>query len=161
MIRKEHITVVNEFDSLTDFSEEEQTIIDAAQQSALNAYAPYSNFKVGACVLLENGKHVTGNNQENAAYPSGLCAERVAIYYANSIYPDDSVKAIAICAINQNGLINNPVPPCGACRQVLLETEIRFKSPIKVILIGKDKYQVIENCSQLLPLNFDKENLTL
>ncbi|HAZ03233.1 MAG TPA: cytidine deaminase, partial [Marinilabiliales bacterium] len=130
MIKKEHITTVYEYDSAADLSSDLQKIIIESKEAALRAYAPYSNFNVGAAVLLSNGEVFSGNNQENAAYPSGLCAERVAIFYANSKYPNVPVLAIAICAFNKNGILKTPVPPCGSCRQVLLESEIRFKTPI-------------------------------
>jgi cytidine deaminase len=159
MIKKEHITTVYEYDSAADLSSDLQKIIIESKEAALRAYAPYSNFNVGAAVLLSNGEVFSGNNQENAAYPSGLCAERVAIFYANSKYPNVPVLAIAICAFNKNGILKTPVPPCGSCRQVLLESEIRFKTPIKIILVGQQSLQVIGNVSELLPLSFQKDNL--
>lgn len=159
MIKKEYKTTVTEYSSETELDSQEQLLIKKAKEAAKKAYAPYSKFNVGSCVLLENGEFFSGNNQENAAYPSGLCAERVSIFYANSMYPDVAVTSIAICASTENGLIKTPVPPCGSCRQVLLETEMRFKKPIKVILIGNESIQVIENISQLLPLSFQKDNL--
>ncbi len=159
MIKKEYTIKTIEYSSEAEMSNQDSELIKMAKNAAKNAYAPYSEFKVGACVLLENGKLITGNNQENSAYPSGLCAERVAIFYANSVFPDIAVKAIAICAINKNGLLKNPVSPCGACRQVMLETELRFNKPIRTILIGKEKIIAIDNISQLLPLHFSKNNL--
>lgn len=160
MIQKKYITIATEYDSETEFSKTDQKLIQLAKDATKNAYAPYSKFNVGACVLLENGEVFSGNNQENAAYPSGLCAERVAIFYANSKYPTIPVTAIAICAMNENGILNTPVPPCGSCRQVLLETELRFDTPIKIILIGKNRLTTIDNVSQLLPLHFKKDNLS-
>jgi cytidine deaminase len=159
-VKKEYITTVFEYESEKELSSEYQQLISLAREATLKAYAPYSNFNVGASVLLANGEIFSANNQENAAYPSGLCAERVAIFYANSNYPDVPVKAIAVCASNSNGILNTPVPPCGACRQVLLETEMRFESPIEVILVGKQRLHVIKNIAQLLPLNFLKGNLS-
>jgi cytidine deaminase len=159
-MKKEYITTVYEYESEKELPEAYQELIKNAREATNNAYAPYSKFNVGASVLLNNGKVFTGSNQENAAYPSGLCAERVAMFYANSTYPTIPVKAIAICASNSNGLLKTPVPPCGACRQVLLETELRFDSPIEVLLIGKESIQIIKNTSQLLPLNFKKSNLS-
>ena len=159
MIKKEHITTVLEYNSEAEFSELEKALINKAKAAAAKAYAPYSKFNVGACVLLENNELIEANNQENAAYPSGMCAERNAIFYANGKFPEAAVKTMAITASNANGIVPTPVPPCGSCRQVMLETEMRFKKPIKVILIGREKIQVIENVSQLLPLNFVKENL--
>jgi cytidine deaminase len=159
-VKKEYITTVFEYESEKELSSEYQQLISLAREATLKAYAPYSNFNVGASVLLANGEIFSANNQENAAYPSGLCAERVAIFYANSNFPDVPVKAIAVCASNSNGILNTPVPPCGACRQVLLETEMRFESPIEVILVGKQRLHVIKNIAQLLPLNFLKSNLS-
>lgn len=160
MIKKELLTTIFEYDSTDDFTKSEQILIEKAKEAAKKAYAPYSKFNVGACVLLENGAMIPANNQENAAYPSGMCAERNAIFYANGIYPDVAVTTLAITAMNDNGTVPTPVPPCGSCRQVLLETEMRFKKPIKIILVGKNKIQVVHNVSQLLPLNFVKDNLT-
>lgn len=136
-----------------------QQLIIAAKQASEDAYAAYSNFKVGAALLLDNKEIITGNNQENAAYPSGLCAERVATFYANAKYPDNAVLAIAIAASNNNGFLDFPIAPCGACRQVLLETEQRYAQPISIILYGTDKIQVIPNAKSLLPFFFDQTAL--
>lgn len=137
-----------------------QKLIEKASEAAKGAYAPYSSFYVGAAVLLENGEIITGNNQENASYPSGLCAERVALFYANSRFPNLKVKAIAISAFNNNHkLVSEPVSPCGSCRQVILESQLRQNEPITLILNGKNKIQVIEDASLLLPLNFNKNML--
>ena len=158
MIEKEFLTTIFEYESATELPQEFQKIIIDSKDASQRSYSPYSKFKVGASVLLANGEVVSGNNQENAAYPSGLCAERVAIFYANSKFPDVPVKAIAISAYNRNGILKTPVTPCGACRQVLLETEVRFNSPITVILVGQNTIQLIKNCSQLLPLSFKNDN---
>jgi len=159
MIQKEYITKVTEFNSEKELSEQDQHLINLAKEATKNAYAPYSKFKVGACVLLANGETFLGNNQENAAYPSGLCAERVAVFYANAKFPDVAVTKIAICAANHNGFLEVPIPPCGSCRQVLLETELRFNSAIKLILSSDKKVITVDSVSQLLPLHFKKENL--
>lgn len=159
MRQKELKIWITEYHKIEDLPEIEKILVTAALNIVDQAYAPYSNFKVGAAVLLENDEIITGTNQENAAYPSGLCAERVALFYANSKFPNVSVKAIAICAKNQNGLIEIPISPCGSCRQVMLETETRFNRPIKVILTGTKLIQVLENSKQLLPLHFDKDYL--
>ncbi len=158
MHTKEIKTIIHEYDSIDELPEKDIVVINEAKQAAQKAYAPYSKFKVGACVLLENGELIQGNNQENAAYPSGLCAERVAMFYANAKYPDIPVKAIAICAYVNSKLLEEPVTPCGSCRQVLLESETRFHSPIKIILFGENKISIIDNVKQLLPLNFDNNN---
>lgn len=134
-------------------------LIDEAKKQTKDAYAVYSKFHVGAAVLLENGKIVCGNNQENSAYPSGLCAERTAVFYANSQYPDVPVKSIAIAAYTNGEFLSEPITPCGGCRQVLLETENRYGKNIKIILYGTEKTYVLENVKQLLPLSFGKESL--
>lgn len=159
MITREYKTIIQEYTSEEELNSEDQKLIESAKKVTQKAYAPYSNFKVGASVLLANGEVFSGSNQENAAYPSGLCAERVALFYANSKFPDVAVKSIAICAENANGFMEQPIPPCGSCRQVILESENRFKNEIKVILIGTKLIQIIENSKQLLPLYFDNERL--
>ncbi|MCK5823118.1 MAG: cytidine deaminase [Bacteroidales bacterium] len=160
MQTKEIKTIIHEYNSIEELPQEDILVVKKAKKAAQRAYAPYSKFKVGACVLLENGEFIEGNNQENAAYPSGLCAERVAMFYANSKYPDVPVKTIAVCAYVNSKLLDEPVPPCGSCRQVLLESETRFNSPIKVILIGENKISIIDNVKQLLPLSFDNNNFS-
>jgi cytidine deaminase len=153
------ITHVFEYDSIDELSVEEQELVKNAKEAALRAYAPYSKFNVGAALSLENGEIIQGNNQENSAYPSGLCAERVAMFYANSKFPDVAVTALAITARSNGSFSENPIPPCGSCRQVLLETEARYKQPIKVILCGEKKIKVVKNIKELLPLSFEKEML--
>lgn len=138
----------------------DQDLLKAAKKAVINAYAPYSNFSVGAAVLLEDGKIITGNNQENAAYPSGLCAERVAIFYASSQHPNLKIIAVAISVKSKNGIINIPVPPCGACRQAMAEYEIKFDLPIKLIMSGETGEVFISpSVSNLLPLLFSSKNL--
>ena len=154
------ITTIREYDSVNEFSKEEQNLIQKCKEAIKTSYAPYSKFNVGAAVLLANGEIISGSNQENAAYPSGLCAERVAIFYANSKFPDIPVKALAITAFTKKEYTERPVPPCGSCRQVILETETRFKTPIKVILVSRNKITVINDAKSLLPLNFDEHFLT-
>lgn len=149
------ITTVLEFDSLEEFTPRERKTIEHALAAAKDAWAPYSGFKVGAAVLLENDEVVIGNNQENAAYPSGLCAERVALFSAHAQHPTKKVLCMAICAIKDGKLIDAPVSPCGSCRQVILESNIRFNTPIKLIMHGREKTLVVENSSELLPLSFD------
>jgi len=150
---------IQEYSNLSDLSDIEQTLVKKAKDSVNRAYAPYSQFKVGASLLLENGKIFCGNNQENAAYPSGLCAERVVMFYANANYPGVKMKVMAIVAKNQKGFIKKPVYPCGSCRQVLIENENHFRNLIKLILVGEEKIHIIENASQLLPMGFDKSVL--
>ena len=151
---------IHEYESVNDLSAADAELAEKCKEAAINAYAPYSQFSVGAAVRLANGKIVTGNNQENAAYPSGLCAERVAVFYANAQYPNESVEALAVIAMNsKKEVLKVPAPPCGSCRQVLLETEQRFKKPMKIILVGSESIRIIENAKSLLPLNFDKDML--
>lgn len=142
--------------SIPELSGIEKKLILAAFSAAPKAYAPYSGFQVGAAVLLENGEIITGNNQENAAYPSGLCAERVALFYANSLYPELKVTTIAIAAQTQSGTTQSPVSPCGACRQVILESENRYEYPIRILMVGANAVYAVDSIKELLPLHFGK-----
>ncbi|MDR0232717.1 MAG: cytidine deaminase [Dysgonamonadaceae bacterium] len=139
--------------SYSELNEKEKSLIDLAKNATKNAYAPYSKFSVGAAVLLDNGEMVTGNNQENIAYPSGLCAERVALYYANATFPNAKVEAIAVAAYFKGDFVEK-ISPCGACRQVLQETEDRYKSPIRILLYGKKEIYIVESANDLMPLSF-------
>ena len=142
-----------------ELSEADRTLVDEAKQATSRSYAPYSHFSVGAAVRLANGEVVSGTNQENAAYPSGICAERTTLFYANSRYPDQAVKALAIAAHNGTDFVDTPIPPCGACRQVILETEQRFGQPIHILLFGKEVIYVMDGIGNLLPLSFGTEFL--
>lgn len=134
----------------------DRELMDAAREATNRSYAPYSHFSVGAAARLANGIVVTGTNQENAAYPSGLCAERTTLFYANSQHPDQAVTTLAIAARNEHDeFLESPIPPCGACRQVMLETEKRFKQPMRVLLYGKKGIYELKNVGELLPLSFD------
>ena len=141
--------------SYEELSPEEKILIDRAKEASNHSYAPYSRFQVGAAALLNNGEIIQGNNQENAAYPSGLCAERTTLFYANSRYPDQPVITLAIAARTEKDFIDNPIPPCGACRQVILETEKRYGQPIRILLYGKECIYEIKSIGDLLPLSFD------
>lgn len=141
----------------SELSPEELTLEAKALEAAYAAYAPYSRFCVGAAVLLDNGQIVSGSNQENAAYPSGTCAERTALFYAGAQYPQARPQALAIVALNQEGRVPL-ITPCGACRQVILETATRF-APYPVLLIGEEEAVVLEDCRQLLPFAFDGSDL--
>ena len=144
----------------SEFTAEERRLVDAAKEATWRSYSPYSNFSVGAALLLANGEVVTGANQENCAYPSGLCAERTAVFYANARYPDVPVLALCIAARNSSGeFCEMPVAPCGACRQVLSETEERFHTSIKVLLYGTKGMYEIDSVRDLLPVNFDSSFL--
>lgn len=138
-----------------ELSDEDKKLIDQSIEATKRSYAPYSKFSVGAAALLDNGITVTGNNQENAAYPSGLCAERTTLFYANSQYPESAVKTLAIAARTERDFIETPIPPCGACRQVILETEKRFGNSIRILLYGKKCIYIVEGIGSLLPLSFD------
>ncbi len=144
---------------LEECSDVEKKLIDTAKKATLMAYAPYSGFLVGAAVLLENGEIVTGNNQENAAYPSGLCAERVAVFSAHSVYPEQKVKMIAIAAWSNGSFTDAAITPCGACRQVLLEAENRFHAPMRILMYSNDGVYVVDSIKKLLPLSFGDEML--
>lgn len=151
--------VVYEFKNIGELPENDQRLLIEARRITALAYAPYSGFHVGAAVLLDNGKIITGNNQENSAYPSGLCAERVALFYANANYPDSTVNTIAISAAKNGILVDEPVKPCGGCRQALAEAEVRFETPIRIILDGQDSILVLIGVESLLPLSFSKKAL--
>ena len=149
------------FDSINNLNSEDQNLITAAINAINNAYAPYSNFYVGAAVLLENGKIITGNNQENAAYPTGLCAERVAIFYASSQFPGIKIKSIAVSAKSKKYNINYPIAPCGSCRQAISEYEVKMDSPIRLIMSGESgEIYISPSISNLLPLMFSSKNLS-
>lgn len=141
--------------SYEELSSNEKLLVEEAKKASLRSYSPYSQFKVGAALLLQNGEIVSGNNQENAAFPSGLCAERTALFYANSKYPDSAVIAIAVAAYTDGNYLNHPITPCGACRQVILEAQNRYKQPIQLILYGEKEIYRIEKITDLLPLSFD------
>lgn len=143
----------------SDYPEGKKELLEKAKTSALKAYAPYSKYHVGAAVLLDDGTIVTGNNQENAAYPSGLCAERTALFYANANHPDKAVKAIAIAAHNKGQYSKDVCTPCGSCRQVLVEVENRYDSPVEIIMYGEGQIYEVDSIRDLLPLSFGKESM--
>lgn len=145
---------VFEYSNPDDLPEKDKMLLLSARDAGHNAYAPYSGFRVGAAALLENGEIIRGNNQENAAYPSGLCAERVALFYASANFPFIGVKALAISNVN-----NKDTKPCGACRQVIAEYEDLSGMPIRIILDGGNSITVFEGIDNLLPLRFKKSDL--
>jgi cytidine deaminase len=150
----------SEFDHVDELNPEDRKLVNDARESVLNAYAPYSGFNVGAAVLLENGKTITGNNQENASYPVGLCAERVAIFSAGANYPGIKIKSIAITALSKKFMIDKPVAPCGACRQAIAEYEHRYKTPIRLVMVGEQgKVLVAEGIKNFLPPMFNGDDL--
>ena len=149
-------TIITVFDEISELSNEDNQLLNDAIKVRKTAYSPYSHFSVGAALLMNNGKIVTGNNQENAAYPSGMCAERVAIYSAGALYPDSTVLKIAISASSSKKIVSKPVGPCGACRQAIAEYEYKQVTPIEIIFMGETG-QIIktESLKDLLPLSFD------
>lgn len=153
---KKKITIsYNHYPNVSVLTEENQQLVSAAQKAVRNAYAPYSKFSVGAAVLLDNGKIIEGNNQENIAYPSGLCAERVAMFYAGANYPDHKVQKIAIAS---DGDLIGPesfLTPCGSCRQVMAEVSQRQKSSFEILLLNNDEsVLVFDSINDLLPFVF-------
>lgn len=153
-----HISVLVKKEA--ELTSEELRLLDEARRATYRSYAPYSHFSVGAAVELTDGTIVSGSNQENAAYPSGLCAERTAVFYANSRYPEQPIRRICIVARNTEGqFLQRPISPCGACRQVLLEAEQRAKNAIEVLLYGTDGVYIISSIKDLLPLGFDESLL--
>jgi cytidine deaminase len=153
---KMHFT---DYSVTTELPDDDQMLIIEAKAAASGAYAPYSNFKVGAAILFEDGTVIRGANVENAAYPSGSCAEKTALSYAISNFPGKRAVAVAIAALAGGKLTREPVPPCGNCRQMLLEEEKRLGKSIKIILAGKERTIVVKNCESLMPLSFTKSNL--
>lgn len=160
MIKKDLSFQIFEVDSHAELNPQEQKLVKLAREMTEKAYAPYSEFFVGAAVLLGNGEIITGSNQENGAYPSGLCAERVAVFAASAMFPGVPMKVIAVSAKSTRLKMEEPVSPCGACRQVLLEYEILQKAPIRVLLAKEDgKILIIEKVHDLLPLSFSGNDL--
>ena len=147
------------YNSIGELDEQERRLLEAANDATRTSYAPYSKFNVGAAVLLENGEIIAGSNQENAAYPSGLCAERVAVFYANAKYPNVAIKAIAVSSAVNNTLNDKEVYPCGACRQVLVESENRQPAKIKFIMGGVKSIIVLDSVSLMLPFTFDLDEM--
>jgi cytidine deaminase len=145
--------------NIDECSDNEKKLIKKAKDAALSAYAPYSGYHVGAAALLSDDTIVTGNNQENAAYPSGLCAERTALFYANAQHPNLAVNAIAIAAYNKGEFTMDVCTPCGSCRQVLVEVESRYNNPVKIIMYGQKHVYIVDSIKSLLPLCFEKDAL--
>ena len=144
---------------LDELTEEQRAVVEIAKEQTKNSYSPYSHFQVGAAAKLANGVIIRGSNQENAAYPSGLCAERTALFAAGAQYPDQPVTKLAIACFTGGHFTKEPGSPCGACRQVMLETEHRYAGKMEVLLYGENETYVFESAADLLPLIFVKENL--
>ena len=153
-------SVLQIYDSFDELPEDIQDLMKKSMEIRDKAYAPYSEFLVGAALLLENGEVVLGNNQENACYPSGLCAERTAIYYAGANYPDVAIQKMALTAKSLKYKLVTPTPPCGACRQAIAEYEVKQKEPIEIFFMGETgKVVKSSSLSNLLPLIFDNSYL--
>lgn len=147
-------TLIHEV-QMDELTSDERTLIEMAIEGTNRSYAPYSNFHVGAAIQLENGVRFIGCNQENAAFPAGICAERSAIFAAGAQYPDQPVTMLAITARGKDGeVIAEPASPCGTCRQVLIETETRFHNPVRILLYGRNRVYVVDSIKQLMPLSF-------
>lgn len=137
-----------------ELSDEIRELMEAAKKATDNSFAPYSHFHVGAAVRLKDGSIVIGANQENAAFPSGLCAERTAIFSAQANHPELAIVEVAIAARNENGFLSQPISPCGGCRQVMLGIEDRYKQPITVYLYGTEAIYQFQSAKDLLPFSF-------
>lgn len=141
--------------SYSELSEKELELVNIAREATYRSYSPYSHFRVGAAILLSNGEIITGANQENAAYPSGTCAERSACYYAGAAYPDAKFEAVAIAARAADGeFVSEPCSPCGACRQALLQYELLAGKGVKLLLVGAEKVYRLDSIRALLPFAF-------
>ena len=149
-------TILQVFDGINELPNQIQELMQKAIEARENSYAPYSRFKVGAAILLDNKEIVIGNNQENAAYPSGICAERVAIFQSGAAFPNDKVLQIAITARSEDYLLNTPTPPCGGCRQAIAEYKTKQKQPIEIYFMGETgKVMKSDSINALLPFGFD------
>ena len=155
MTNKEIRIAYFEYESADQLEKSEKELVEAAINATKGSYAPYSRFNVGAAVRLDNGKIIQGSNQENAAYPSGICAERTAMFYASATYPENAITAIAITASQEGTLCSKPVSPCGACRQVMAEYQTKGGRPMTIFLVGSEKIWKFEKVNDLLPLIFD------
>ena len=140
---------------MDELSDTEQALVRQAIEATSRSYAPYSHFHVGAALLLGNGVTIMGCNQENAAFPAGICAERAALFAAGAQYPDVPVIMLAVAARDAKGLLTSePISPCGVCRQVIIETETRYRQPIRILLYGENNIYVVDGIRQLMPLSF-------
>lgn len=154
MERKEWILEYAEYAGLDDCPQAIMDLYPAAVEAAERAYAPFSAFRVGVAVEMADGTVYQGSNQENKAYPSGLCAERTALFYVNSLKPDVPVVRMVLLAFDQNGLTSEPVYPCGSCRQVMVESEDRVQSRMEIWMIGKNRIHQVQSAASLLPFKF-------
>ena len=155
MTNKEIKIAYLEYDNINELEAKDQELIQAAISATESAYAPYSKFNVGAAVLFEDGEIVQGSNQENAAYPSGICAERTALFYASASRPNKAMAALAIAASQEGNLLETPVTPCGACRQVMAQYQLKSGIPMRILLVGAHKIWEFEKVDDLLPFTID------
>ena len=155
MTNKEIKIAYTEYASIEELQPQDRLLAEAAVEAMALSYAPYSNFNVGAAVQFEDGEIVKGANQENAAYPSGLCAERTALFYASASRPNKAMTAIAIAAGQNGHICESPATPCGACRQVMAQYQSKGGMPMSVLLVGASKVWKFEKVDDLLPLIFD------
>lgn len=154
----EIVTKIKVYD-IASAPEPQKSLIKAAQEATQTSYAPYSEYNVGAAALLKSGEIISGSNQENAAYPSGTCAERTALFYANAKYPETPVVMVAVAAFNKGDFTPDICTPCGSCRQVFVEVENRFNQPVTILMCSKNEVYEVESIRDLLPLCFTKESM--
>ncbi len=159
-MKEKSLTIAYRIYTIDELSTADAELIEAAREATYRSYAPYSRFSVGAAVRLADGTLLSGSNQENAAYPSGLCAERTTLFYANSRYPELPVMTLAIAARGTDGaFLAQPIPPCGACRQVMLEVQHRHQYPLRILLYGTAGIYEVSRVEDLLPFTFDESFL--
>lgn len=154
MVEK-NITTKIQVINYTELTETEKKLVEMAKQATQSSYTPYSHFNVGAALLLENGEMIKGSNQENAAF-AGICAERSAIYNAGANFPGVDIKVVAVAAFHDGDFVEDPCPPCGVCRQAMIEFEKNAKQPIQVLLVGRNVVYRLDSVSSLLPLTFSE-----
>lgn len=151
---------VRVYKNVQDLPVDDAVLIQEAKQALNDAYAPYSQFRVAAAILLANGEILTGTNQENASYPAGICAEGTVLSAASSLYPGVAIKKMAVTVKSARHVIARPVSPCGICRQRILEYEVRFNSNIEIWMMGEEgEVYAVDSIKDLLPLNFSKADL--
>ena len=158
-MKERKIEIEYQFAQFEELSLQEQKLVEKAKAATSNSYANYSHFNVGAACLLADGQIVIGANQENAAFPSGLCAERTAVFAAQANHPELAITTLAIAAKNERGFLKDPISPCGACRQVILEIEDRYKQPVRILLYGTEGIYCFKSIKDLLPFSFVDANM--
>lgn len=159
MKQKQIVISIKEYENFDELDKLDRNLVDIASQAAKSAYAPYSGFSVGAALLLANGEIIQGSNQENAAYPSGMCAERVALYWAGANFPNVAIQSLAIVAMKDGKMVDRVAAPCGACRQVISESQFRSGNNFSIILAGNNNILKLADGNDLLPLAFGPGDL--